>query len=547
MTSTHTSKIHPAARMHAAEVRAGKLGRREFLTRATALGVSTAAAYGLIGLTAPSKARAETPRRGGTLRMQMDIRAQKDPRTWDWSELANECRGWLEYLVEYQRDGSLEPRLLESWEANEDATEYTLNIRQGVMWNNGDPLTAEDIAFNFRRWCDGTVEGNSMAARMTALMDAETRQARDDAIEVVDEHTLRLHLSSPDIAMIVNTADYPAAVMHPSFPGGNPVNTPIGTGPYLPVSRETGIGMVIERNPDHTWWDEGNGAWLDRIEFVDLGTDPSAWLSAAESGEVDILYQTVGDFIDLFDAIGMVRTEAVTASTICVRFNQNNAPYDDVNVRRALQMAVDNEVVLELGYNDLGEVAEDHHVSPLHPEYAEVPRRPFDPAQARAMIEEAGLGDHEFELISVDDSWQAATCDAVAAQIRDAGINIRRTILPGATFWNDWANYPFSATEWNMRPLGVQVLALAYRTGEAWNETAMSNEEFDTLLSQALSIADADERRVLMERLQTILLEEGVMVQPYWRSLFRHARPHVKGAEMHPTFEVHFLRYWLDA
>ena len=57
-----------------------------------------------------------------------------------------------------------------------------------------------------------------------------------------------------------------------------------------------------------------------------------------------------------------------------------------------------------------------------------------------------------------------ATCDAVAAQLRDAGINVKRTVLPGSTFWNDWVKYPFSATQWNMRPLGVQVLALAYRS-----------------------------------------------------------------------------------
>ncbi|MFA5539653.1 MAG: diguanylate cyclase, partial [Gemmobacter sp.] len=154
---------------------------------------------------------------------------------------------------------------------------------------------------------------------------------------------------------------------------------------------------------------------------------------------------------------------------------------------------------------------------------------------------------HEFELISLDDAWLAATCDAVAAQIRDAGINVRRTVMPGATFWNDWTKYPFSATEWNMRPLGVQVLALAYRTGEAWNETAFSNEEFDRLLNEAMAVPDADERRVLMRRIQEILREEGVLIQPYWRSLYRHYDPRVKGAEMHPTYEHHHYKWWIDA
>ena len=534
------TELHRAAKLYASECKEGKLSRREFMTRVTALGVTAPAAYGLLGLAAP-EAKAQTAQMGGSLRMQMDIKAQRDPRTWDWSELANVCRGWLEYLVSYERDGSIQPVLLESWEANEDATVFTMNVRPGVTWNNGDPFTAADVAHNIERWCDASVEGNSMAGRMSAL--SEDGQLREGAIEIVDDLTLRLNLTSPDIAIIANMADYPAAVVHPSFTGDDPVANPIGTGPYRPVSHDTGIGAVIERNPDHTWWNEGNGAYLDRIEFVDLGTDPAAWMAAAESGEIDMTYQTTGDFVDLFESIGLPASEAITAATLAVRFNQGNPPYDNVNVRRALQMAVNNEVVLELGYNDRGTVAENHHVCPIHPEYAEIPGPVFDPARAREMIEAEGLGDHEFELISIDDDWQAATCDSVAAQIRAAGINIRRTILPGATFWNDWLNYPFSSTEWNMRPLGVQVLNLAYRSGESWNEAGFANAEFDALLDEANGIADADERRVIMAQIQQIMLDEGVLIQPYWRSLYRNRRPNILNAEMHPTFEVRYQHY----
>ncbi|MFY8145708.1 MAG: twin-arginine translocation signal domain-containing protein, partial [Rhodobacter sp.] len=89
-------RLHPAAIMYADEVAAGKLSRREFLTRTTALGVSAVAAYGLLGLATPQARAQETPVTGGTLRMNMETRALKDPRTWDWSELANFSRGWLE-------------------------------------------------------------------------------------------------------------------------------------------------------------------------------------------------------------------------------------------------------------------------------------------------------------------------------------------------------------------------------------------------------------------------------------------------------------------
>jgi peptide/nickel transport system substrate-binding protein len=223
-------------------------------------------------------------------------------------------------------------------------------------------------------------------------------------------------------------------------------------------------------------------------------------------------------------------------------------PFDDIRVRRAVQLAADNRELLINGYNRRGMVAEDHHVGPMHPEYATLPAMPRDPAQARQLLVDAGYPDGlqlTLTVGNVQGPWEQRVAQVLQQQLRQGGIDLKLNLVAPSIYARRWTDFPFGMTSWTHRPLGVMALNLGYRSGQAWNETRYANPEFDAKLATANGLLDPNARREVMAEVQRILQQDAVMVQPFWRNQYVATRARVRGYQTHPTQYHQFQDVWL--
>lgn len=431
-------------------------------------------------------------------------------------------------LVQFDADLVLQPRLAESWQFSEDRKTVTFKLRRGVRWHDGEPVTAHDVVYTAQLVAEPTLENRSYGMQFAAdqvtisALDDYTLEARyaEATPEVLESWRLPIlprHSASRDT---VPGDGQPHRLLEGEF-----VRHPIGCGPFRFVSFEPDREIVLEANDDY--WD-GRPA-IDRLVFKIIPEERTAY-QALLAGDIDVLSTSPDLWRESRESDQAERLEAFVYYRLNVwqiSWNQDgsNPFFDDPRVRKALLLALDRDEFNAAMMDGLGRPG----ATIYHPETVwaapDVKPLPYDPEQARRLLDEAGWVDRDgdgirekdgrpfvfnhltpaspFKLVDhmaawEQESWAKVGVSATIEKLEWRALQERRnTHRYEAASWS----VAFSASPdlWDMLHSSAR--------GEGWNFGGLADTEVDRLVSEGRRTFDTESRRKIYHDLQRRLQE----------------------------------------
>ena len=403
-------------------------------------------------------------------------------------------------LVRPGLDGSPTEDLAVSWTANEDATVWTLKLREGVKFHDGSDFDSADVLYSLRRVLDP--ESDSPARSAVKMISN---------VEAPDATTVVITLSTPFADMPLQLMDYRLRMI-PEGSGDDIAATGIGTGPFKVEKFDAQGTTILVANMDYYEGPPG----VERMEVIGIA-DGQARLQALLGGQIDMERGITAQQRVMLDSSDKFNIQAIpTGNWRGLVFRTDVEPFSDVRVRQAVRLAADRQGLVDLVVGGGGIVACDTPVEPNDQYRADIDC-PQDIEKAQALLAEAGFEDGidvEVHVATLEPTWPILA-EAYQQQAAKAGIRVSINQVPSDGFWSEvWMKKDVSATRWNERPAD-QALHEIYLSTAKWNESYFKDESFDALLADARRELDFDKRKALYVQAQEYLWENAGTLIPY--------------------------------
>ncbi len=502
----------------------GRMSRRDFLGRAAALGVSATMANSLLS----SAARAQGAVKGGILRAGLqggEATNSLDPASFLSQVPFSFGKCWGEYLVRLNRDGSLKNQIAEEIGASDNGKTWTIKVRQGIEFHNGKPVTAEDVAATIERHSDA----NSKSGALGILGNLATIKASGNEVVVT--------LKEADADFPYLMADY-HLIIQPNGGKDNP-NEGVSAGPYKVTVNEPGVRQGAERFANY-WGGDAMGH-ADQVEIIVIN-DATARTAALQGGQVHMINRVEPKIVELVKRVPGVAIQNVAGRGF-YPFNMfcDTAPFDNVDLRMALKLAMNREEMLEKILFGYGSVGNDFPINAAYPLFPEgIEQRKFDPEAAGAAYKKSG---HSGSILlrTSDVAFPGAVDAAQLYQqsCAQAGITIEIKREPGDGYWSEvWNKQPFSLSYWGGRSTQDQMYSTGYVSTADWNDTRWKRPDFDKMLFTARAELDQEKRKAIYRDMAIMMRDEGGLAIPFFNEFIDASSDKVGGYEKHPAGEM---------
>ena len=434
-------------------------------------------------------------------------------------------------LVAMNPDGEIIPYVAESWNTSEDGLVWDFTLRQDVTFHDGTPLTAHDFAWTYQRAVDPETASPAAASMLGSMTSAEA----------IDDYTLRLTLSEAYYPFLLTLAS--SGYLQPLPQGaleemGEEVfaRAPVGTGPYTLKEWLTGERVVLERNPDYAWGPEigasGNQYYIETIEFRVI-PEYATQVAGLEAGEID--YMIVGDrdmgaFRDNPDY--QVFKRPLQGISPYMVMNLEAEPFLDLNVRKAFNLALDREAMINVilegrGVVQYGPISES--VIGYWPGVEEIGYG-YDPDQAAAYMEEAGYARNDDGMwekdgevlyiplnISAGNESSARVAQIIQDQYRRFGVDVELVTLDAGIYSETVLGGEFTAclASWLYTDADLMYLIFHSSMIGALNVHRLNDPQIDALLEQTRTETDPVAHQAAVDEAQKLLVENAIFVPLY--------------------------------